>query len=409
METLTFIQFTDIHLGESAAFPPESLRQIKNNLDTALKEINNLKDNVDFLVVTGDAINRGVEAADEYLSYMNKFDMPVYNIPSSHDLALGDKPDGNIILNDDPTTWEEYMGPAKHSFSHKGVHFIFFEPFRKVDEFSSKNTFDEEYSAWLSTELEKVSPGQALVIGYHIPIIPIKKSYTGWDNAEQFLDLLQGYNVTCISGHRHRNDENMINGIRQIQTGSFAGFQWNGMGPHYIFPVRAGYRIFQVKDSKLCSFYKEIGVEDQVVLETINGIHTMGPRPKIRPVILHSDTVLNIKTYSTDSEFTELEYTLGNKKWTSLSKTNSALWEEWEGIVPYDKFHKKFNIITIRGTLANSKMAYDSVPVHIRERNDSLPAEGGPEMTFELMTSASEADFNKCKDQHDFPWAVIPR
>jgi hypothetical protein len=409
MEPLTFIQFTDIHLGESAAFSPESLRQARDNLTAAIEEINNLQVKADFLVVTGDAINRGVEAADEYLSHLGKCNLPVYNIPSSHDLAMGDKPDGNIIVNDDPTAWEKYLGPAKHSFSCKGVHFIFFEPFRKVNASGGKNIFAADYAAWLSAELEKVSPQQPLVVGYHIPIMPVKDSFTGWDDAEEFLTMLQGYDVSCISGHRHRNDEIIINGIRQTQTGALAGFQWNGMGPHYIFPVRPGYRIYQYRGSRLESFYKEVGIKNQITLETISGIHTMGPRPQVRPVVLHFDAVLNIKTYSRNSEFTAVEYTLGGKKWTSLPKTRSGLWKEWKGVIPYEKFNENFNVITTRGTVSDGSMAYDSVPVYVRGKNASLMAESGPEMVFDLLTFSPEEDFYKCQDVHDFPWAIVPR
>jgi hypothetical protein len=409
MDSLTFIQFTDIHLGESAAFPRESLEQIKRNLDVAIEEINNMKVKADFLVVTGDAINRGLEAADEYLSYINKFNIPVYNIPSSHDLALGDKPDGNIILNDDPEAWEKYMGPSRHSFTCKGVHFIFFEPFRKVSELSSKNIFDNDYAAWLSCELEKVKPGQPLIIGYHIPIVPLKDSYAGWDNAEDFLELVKTHNVTCISGHRHRNDENNINGIRQIQTGAFAGFQWNGMGPHYIFPVRPGYRIFQYEGNKMSSFYKETGVKNQVVLENISGVHTMGPRPQVRPVILHSDAILQVKAYSTDSTFRSVEYCLGDKNWNELLRKNTILWENWIGRIPYDKFDSEFNVIRIKAETNDGSIVYDSVPVYVREEKESLPAAGGPEMLFELMTFSTEEDFYKCDGLRSFPWAVVPR
>ncbi|MFA6716939.1 MAG: metallophosphoesterase [Victivallales bacterium] len=404
---LTFVQFSDIHLGKSLVFPESVIQQIRQNFTTALDELERLEP--DFLLVSGDAVNTGLADIDEYLGYISRISIPVHHIPSSHDLALGPLPDGGIILNDDPGFWEEKIGPARVSFTCKGVKFIFFEPFRKISEKKGLNIFDADIAAWLSGELGKISPQQPLVIGYHIPVLASGETFSGWQNAEEFFSLLQGYNVVNISGHRHRNDETMIRNIRQIQTGSLAGFQWNGLPPHYMFPVRPGYRIFQFHQSSWYSFFKEIGVKNQIVLEKINNIHTLGPRPQVRPAILSSDAELLAKVYSEDAMPETVEYSLDNKNWNPLEKKNDFLWSEWSARIPHGRFHEKFNVITIRAGFDNQLKIYDSVPVFVQPENEPTTAmQSGPEMLFELLTDASERVSDQPGNIHSFPWIQLP-
>ncbi|MDD5698577.1 MAG: metallophosphoesterase [Victivallaceae bacterium] len=405
---LTFVQFTDIHLGDSLVFPRHVIQQIEQNFKIALAEISRIKPALDFLVITGDAVNTGLADVEKYCKHLKYLDMQVYSIPSSHDLALGPLPDGNIVLNEDGSFWESNIGSIRNVFTCKGIKFIFFEPFRKINEKKGINVFDADTAAWLAGELAKTKSGQPLIIGYHIPILPRQGTYIGWDKAEKFLSLLKKYNVlACICGHRHRNDEDIIDRIKQIQTGPLAGFQWTGLAPHYMFPVRAGYRIFQIHGGRLHSFYKEINVKNQVTLEKINNIHTLGPRPQVRPVILSSGAVLQVKTYSEDNEITQVEYSLDNKKWVRLEAKNSFLWTEWEEHIPYHRFHDKFNIITIRAITGDGIKVYDSVPVYVCKENLSMRTQSGPEMVFELITQPAEHVHNKCKT-NSFPWVVIP-
>jgi hypothetical protein len=406
MNLLAFVQFTDMHLGKSFVFPQHITRQIEENFKIAMAEITKLKPMLDFLAITGDAVNTGLPDIKKYRKLIENLDMKIYHIPSSHDLALGALADGNIILNDDNSFWEKNIGPTRNVFTRKGVKFLFFEPFRKVDEKKGMNIFDADIESWLTDELKKCKTEQPIIIGYHIPILPRDGKFMGWDKAEKFISILKEYNIlACICGHRHRNDEDTINGITQIQTGPLAGFQWTGLAPHYMFPVRAGYRIFQVEDGVLRSFYKEIGVKNQITLEKINGIHTLGPRPMARPAVISSDASLFAQTYSEDSEIKKVEYFLENGKHGNFRMKYDGMWSEWQAEILYRDFHEKFNVICVKATTRSGLEIYDNVPIFVKKENPSTYPESGPEMMFDLITQASEAEF--INSDYNFPWALI--
>ncbi|MCX6993691.1 MAG: metallophosphoesterase [Kiritimatiellaeota bacterium] len=407
---LSFIQFTDMHVGSSVSFPG-IVRQAGENLTSAINEINDSSFKPDFILATGDCTNAGGNDLLIYKQLIGRLNLPVYSIPSSHDLALRSLPGGGMILNDNPEQWEKNIGPARFAFVHNGVKLILFEPFKKMSETRGENDFDESAQAWLEAELagDEKTPK---FIGYHIPVLPAKGGYIGWRNADKFLNLIGKYNIIAlISGHRHRNAEDKIgNNITQIQTGPLAGFQWTGLPPHYWFPVRAGYRMFRLEGNKIFSFYKEVGVKNQVNLEHIGRAHTQGPRPQVRPAVIHGDLTISTQAYSEESRIKKVEYSLKNDKWQPMVKYFDDVWSEWQADLALKKLNNGFDVIVVRSVNGNDEYAYDSVPVLIRkDPSDPESVVSGPETVFELITQPLEAEYLNDRLMGLFPWRSIPQ
>ncbi|MDD2708793.1 MAG: metallophosphoesterase [Verrucomicrobiae bacterium] len=405
----SFIQITDIHVGTSLDFPGMT-RKAEENLKDAVEEINRLRFKPAFVAATGDCANSGMGDVLKYRKLVRGLRVPVHSIPSSHDLALGSLPGGGIVLSDDVSRWKKWIGPARFSFSHGGVFFVFFEPFRKISEKGGGNIFDGAVRDWLAEELDKAGRKTPVIILYHIPLMPAKNGYVGWRKADDFLSALKGRNIMAlICGHRHRNEEHRLaDGVTQIQTGPLAGVQWTGMPPNYFFPVRGGYRICVVCDGKFNSFYKQLGSDLQVNIEKIGGAHTQGPRPQVKPAIVARDARLLVKAYSGTSSVTGVDYSLGDGKWHSMRKKSENIFSEWEAVLPAKRAARGHEVLMARVTARKGNCAYDFAPVFFKpDAKAPVAARNAPEMVFEVFTMKAEEGAVDPKTKGFFPWRCV--
>src|SRR5438067_11443156 len=138
-----FVQLSDPHWGfEGAKINPD----FKGTLIKAVKEVNNLKQQPDFVIFTGDLTQTTDETATrkarmkEFQQIVSELDAKVVHfMPGEHDAAL-----------DDGAVYKDFFGQTHYTFDHKGVHFI------TLDNVSDpKASIGEEQLDWLKADLAK--------------------------------------------------------------------------------------------------------------------------------------------------------------------------------------------------------------------------------------------------------------
>lgn len=188
LDTLTMYRFfkfawiSDSHIG---AGTDAALQQI-------IDRINLMKDDLDFLLNTGDLTEKGLNSElTLYKSYIDKSKIPVYNIPGNHDTKWSQ------------SGFQEYrniFGSSHFSFTHNGFKMIGIND--AIIMRGGSGFFDPTEIAWLENELQNLeSPNMPVLVAYHLP-----SDIGGVPNYWQGLDLLKRYRVIFVMvGHGHSN------------------------------------------------------------------------------------------------------------------------------------------------------------------------------------------------------------
>ena len=183
-------------------------------LDRAIYEANQLKP--DFVIHIGDMVqgytrdqNEWLRQKDEFLSYMNKLNMPYYLTAGNHDIF-------NPFRDPKDKTYEELykknISPLNYSFDYKNSHFVIMY----TDEaMTSKPVISENQLAWLKSDLEKANKINAFIF-MHKPIWAYENS--NWD---KFHDIIKAFPVRAVfAGHFHSYNKGMNkDGIQYYDVG----------------------------------------------------------------------------------------------------------------------------------------------------------------------------------------------
>ena len=244
--TAAFI--TDIHIKPSAV--------AEAGMQKALQNINQLKQQPDFIINGGDSIMDALAADKEKTktqwNLFNKIMHAENKLPLKH--CIGNHDIWGWQLKEDVKSetlygkawWLKQMGYDKtyYSFAHNNWHFIF------LDSVQENNggyiaLLDNEQFAWLETEL-KNNNDKFICIVSHIPIISFCSAMFFKDmlpngdwklsrallhtDARKIKDLFKKYpNIkSCLSGHIHLQDEVNYLGIKYYCNGAISGSWWNG-------------------------------------------------------------------------------------------------------------------------------------------------------------------------------------
>ena len=273
---------------------------------------------------------------------------------------------------------------------------------------SGRLELNAEDARWLKEQL-KAAAGRPVILAMHTPFL-VEKSRKCLPElfAQQLFPLLEGHRLEAIiTGHRHRNDEYQINGVNQIQSGSLLGGQVTSP-PHYWLSVYPGYRLFYWDGARLHSMWRELWADVQVALESIGGVHTLGPRPMVRPAIVSGETELFVKAYAADDEVTEAAYSVRDGEWIRLRRTSDRMWSEWKGMLHAGRLVPGPYVVAVYARTASGKEAYDTAPIVIG-RGKNRGAAGGPEITCNLFTvSENEAKCFSYDRRTGIHWRINP-
>ncbi len=191
-----FVQLSDTHWGFTG---PKANPDAAHTLEKAVARVNDLKEQPDFIVFTGDLTHTTDDPKvrrqrmGEFKEIIKPLKVQTLRfMPGEHDASL-----------DKGEAFKEFFGETHYTFDHKGVHFIV------LDNVSDPGaSIGEEQLAWLAADLKKQDKAQPIVVFTHRPLFDLQPS---WDwatkDGAKAVDLLMPYqNVTVFYGHIHQEN-----------------------------------------------------------------------------------------------------------------------------------------------------------------------------------------------------------
>ena len=188
-----FVQLSDTHWGFQGPPNPEAA----NTLKQAVRAVNSLPRQPEFVIFTGDLTHTTDDAAvratrmREFKAIVADLRAPVQRyLPGEHDASL----DGGQAFRD-------HFGPTHYSFDTKGIHFVV------LDNVSDpKAAIGDEQLDWLMKDLQPLPLEAPIVVFTHRPLFDLAPQ---WDwatrDGSKAIDLLQKHrNVTVFYGHIHQ-------------------------------------------------------------------------------------------------------------------------------------------------------------------------------------------------------------
>jgi len=207
VSALRFVQLSDIHFlenGSNTTF--KMIGESPRLLDDAIEQINEQKD-IDFVMVTGDLIDKPLEKElKAVLPHMQNLNYPWYFAFGNHDRCVGGYLDTNLYLkmlreaNPDFT----YDNPYYSFVPKKGYRVIVLDDII-TKEITSQGYIDEKQLKWLKRELDRAKNDTALIF-MHVPLIePFASPNHRLRNASQVMGLIESYKnpIGVFQGHYH--------------------------------------------------------------------------------------------------------------------------------------------------------------------------------------------------------------
>ena len=209
---MRFVQISDIRFN--------SVDDKNNSLEKVIKEINKQK-NVEFVIFTGDCINKpDKNDLDGFLSEAKKLDMPFYIVIGDKDVNKHKGMSKKDFLKTVKKQVRKFK-PEEPDYVFEYNDFVFIVVDGSKDVIPGTNGFYKENDlAWLDEQLTQYSKNNVIIF-QHFPLIPPsdREAYYTF-KPENYLALLLRHNnvKAVISGHFGVNNEKTVNGIVHIST-----------------------------------------------------------------------------------------------------------------------------------------------------------------------------------------------
>ena len=207
LSSLKFVQISDVHFlenGQNTTF--KMTGESPRLLDDAIAQINE-KNDIDFVMVTGDLIDKSFEKElRAVLPHMENLNAPWYFVFGNHDRCVG----GYLTTS----VYMDMLREANPNFDFKKPYYSFTpkKHFKVIvlddiitDEITSNGIMDEEQMKWLKKELDS-SKNDTVLIFVHIPIIePFASPSHKLRNATAVKALIESYKnpIAVFQGHYH--------------------------------------------------------------------------------------------------------------------------------------------------------------------------------------------------------------
>lgn len=228
-DELSFAQISDAHYSPDKVNTSYRLNaESKPLLEDAITQIN-LTPHVDFVVFTGDMINkpRKNDLLD-FIKIANTLKKPWYAAFGNHDISIGgylSKKKYTQILGENNKTLSKIKKPY-YSFSPKRGYKVIILDTIIDDRITANGEIDSEQVKWLDKELSR-SQKDVVLIFCHVPIIePFKSSGHKLNNDEEVLKILSKYKnpIGVFSGHYHTTRIIQKDNILFVSTPSLVSY-----------------------------------------------------------------------------------------------------------------------------------------------------------------------------------------
>ncbi len=321
-QQFTFVQITDIHL--------DAIEEHKVFFEKAIREINKI--NPAFVIATGDlvleaeraTISQAKEWYDIYSDSIKNLDVPVFNMVGNHDVVgIHYKKDISTEPGYNKEMYRDYFGPAYYSFDWSSYHCVVLDP----NEFLDGNQFYKipDYQVeWLRENLS-YREGKPLLVFFHEPTI-------SWEERTEVLNLLNQHTTKMFSGHWHMDILIDSQGISEQVTGALCGEWWRG---DCMDGSPCGYRLIQVDEENISSFYKGIGIERQ--------INITSPEP-----LIYGETIVTAQIYTEYPPLEEVRYQIDQGDVIPMKIEKGSLWDITTAIWDTTSIEEGYHTITIK-------------------------------------------------------------
>lgn len=204
---LKFVQLSDVHFlenGSNTTF--KMIGESPRLLDDAIEQINEQK-NLDFVMVTGDLIDKPFEKElSAVLPHMEKLNFPWYYAFGNHDRCVGGYLTTSVYL--------DLLSKSNNNFKFETPYYAFSpkKGYRVIvlddiitTEITSQGFIDEKQLKWLKKELDRAK-NDTILIFMHIPLIePFASPNHRLRNSSEVIALIESYKnpIGVFQGHYH--------------------------------------------------------------------------------------------------------------------------------------------------------------------------------------------------------------
>lgn len=215
---LRFVQVSDVRYSQADE---------NHAFANMVKDINRQK-NVEFVVFTGDNINKpSLQDLEGFLNEAKKLNRPFYIIMGDKDVSKHKHMSKAEYIKTIKKQVKKYKPESpNYTFEKNGVVFIVVDGAKDVVP-GTNGYYKDTTLEWLDTELTNYS-GNNVVILQHFPIIPPSKKESYYTfKPELYMKVLAKHkNVKAvISGHFGVNSEQTVNGVQHITTAGGAEYR----------------------------------------------------------------------------------------------------------------------------------------------------------------------------------------
>ena len=318
----TFVQITDIHL--------DALEEHRSFFEKAIREINKI--NPAFVIATGDllleaervTISQAKEWYDIYSDSIKNLDVPVFNMVGNHDVVgIHYKKDISTETGYNKKMYRDYFGPTYYSFDWSSYHCIVLDPNEFLDGTQFYRIPDYQVE-WLRKDLS-YRQGKPLLVFFHEPTIT-------WEDRTEVLNLLNQHTTKMFSGHWHMDVLIDSQGIPEQVTGALCGEWWRG---DCMDGSPCGYRLIQVDEENIFSFYKGVGIERQ--------INITSPEP-----LIYGETIVTAQVYTEYPPLQEVRYQIDQGDVIPMKIEKGSLWDVTTAIWDTTSVEEGYHTITIK-------------------------------------------------------------
>lgn len=251
---LTFVQLSDSQFDDGTV-PRYGARYAYDEPmnELAALQVNRL--NPAMVFMTGDLTNKNTPA--EWKTFNRIYGTlkpPFYPLPGNHDTlydrASLDKKTLGDLLEPGVKNWklaDELAGKPETDRTALYRHFTKREPYYSVEKngcvFIGLNTgvasIDQEQMKWFRGELERTKSAKHVFVLGHYPVLPAFGNSVQGPEAQEVLSLLREYRVTAyLSGHRHRYDYRMHDGVMHMLCDCLCWGEYRSYEIYHVFPDR---------------------------------------------------------------------------------------------------------------------------------------------------------------------------
>lgn len=208
-----FVQVTDVHLTKYNA----------SYLKNFVNDVNSKYDDIDFVVFTGDNIDRAnIDDLKLFLKTIKELKFKTYVLVGNHDVAKYQNLDKKLYMS----TVKQELGPyhrdkTNYVFKDNGIVFVVMDGVKEVMP-GAGGYFKQNELKWLDKNLNKYK-NEKVVILQHFPLLDAKKKSSDLYDKEDYKDVLSKHSnvLAIISGHYHENREEYKDNIYNIVTMKF--------------------------------------------------------------------------------------------------------------------------------------------------------------------------------------------